>query len=283
MNTLAQQGRRVLILVGLLFALCTEQSQAQALEVSLSIMNRPGSSLAEWLANPDAVFLSVNNPRKEAIQFKIQTLMKKDTLLVARTKINEMPVLTLAPGTTLLHADNLVPPEAVEFMPQIQRTAQRGALLPPGNYSLCVQLVEPTAPEIELSDNTCKGFYVPGFDVPQLLEPINFATLDINKRIVFRWKGIIPQPSVPKIVRYRVQVYEVSKGQDALHALQTTQPIMERYSDNVQPLLLYWQPEKALFDSTREYIWTVQAVDTEGKPYGEPEGKAEPFIFRVTK
>lgn len=264
--------------------ICTSVwGSAQPLSITLSIMNRPGNSIADWLRNPDAVIFRITNPRTESANVRIVSTIKKENNVVAVTKFLSMPVLSIPPGTLALSTENLFPSEAMEFSSAVQRTALRGGLLPPGNYTVCIQLFEPNLPDITISNSECKNIFITGYDVPVLLEPSSYARLETNKPITFRWKGVQPHPSIPKIVRYKVFVYEVKRGQDPFYAAETAKPMYERYSESNTPLLLYWQPSKGLLNPELDYIWTVQALDMEGKPYGQPDGRAEPSIFKVVQ
>lgn len=274
---------KFLLYVGVLFMCVTVASTAQPLTISLSIMNRPGNSIADWISNPDAVIFRITNPRTESADVRVVSTITKENTVVAQTKFLNMPVLSIPPGTVSLSAESLFPPEAIEFSPQVQRTALRGGLLPPGTYSVCIQLYEPNIPDSTKSNRECKNVFVTGYDVPILLEPSNYTRIEPGNPITFRWKGVQPHPSVPKIVRYKVFVYEVKRGQDPFHAAETAKPIYERFSESNTPLVLYWQPSKGTLNPELDYVWTVQALDMEGKPYGQPDGRAEPAIFKVMK
>lgn len=257
------------------------QNTTQLLGITMNMSSRPGSTLSEWLERRETIECVISNTTERIITARIQTTILKDTILVAQTRFEQMPVLSFAPVATPLHAENIILPESMEFFALVRRTSQRGGLLPPGNYSLCVQLLDANNPLSIRSQKICVPFSIGGFEVPQLVEPMNYSKINPTKPITFRWKPVNPIPIIPRIARYKVQVFAVAKGQDPLHASMTSKPIFEKFSDSQTPLTLFWLPPKNLLTSLREYVWTVQAIDLEGKSIGEPNGLAEPFIFTV--
>ena len=194
-----------------------------------------------------------------------------------------MPVISLEQGNTTFFFDHIIPPEAVEFVPSMQRSGLRGGLLVPGNYSICVQVIDADNPDHQVCKVTCATFIVGGYEVPQLIEPINFHQIIPERALKFRWRSVNPLPPVPKIVKYKVMVFESRKGQDPSYVVQTFTPIFEKFSDANSAQTLYWQPPKDLLVLDRDYVWTVQALDADGKTYGEPDGLAEPFVFRLKR
>jgi hypothetical protein len=257
------------------------QNPSTVLGISVNMNTRPSSTLSEWIEKRETIECIISNTSERVITARIQTMIFKDSILVAQTRFEQMPVLSFAPVTTSLRAENIILPESMEFFALVRRTSQRGGLLPPGNYSLCVQLLDANNPLSIRSQKICVQFGIGGFEVPQLVEPMNYSKVNPTRPITFRWKAVTPTPVIPRIARYKVQVFAVAKGQDPLHASMTSKPIFEKFSDSQTPLTLYWLPTKNLLNSLREYVWTVQAVDLEGKTIGEPNGLAEPFIFTI--
>ncbi|MBL7998130.1 MAG: hypothetical protein JNL32_05775 [Candidatus Kapabacteria bacterium] len=260
-------------------AACT--TAAQTVTLSITFSGKPANSLSDWIADPNTIRAVINNTSKQRITAKMNTVIRKDSVPVAFTKLTDMPVLLFEPGITVLPSQNIISPETFQFTPAVQRTALRGGALPPGSYSVCVELRDAVNPVVMLSTTACLPFTLTGYEVPVLTEPQNFTTVRTQKSITFRWKPVVPQPPVPRIVRYKVLVYPVNEGQDPYHAAQTAVPLLEKWSDSKDPLVLYWQIPKATMVSGARYVWTVQASDANGDLYGEPDGLAEPFIFTI--
>jgi hypothetical protein len=94
---------------------------------------------------------------------------------------------------------------------------------------------------------------------------------DVRKPITFGWTPVVPKPQEP--VTYRVSVWEILPGQDAERAIKVNQPILTKLVD---------EPTLALRSDVVtgpcmppylcDYVWSVQALNRNGKPIGENHG-----------
>ena len=118
---------------------------------------------------------------------------------------------------------------------------------------------------------------------PKLVSPENgkeFAPRDMTSRAMFRWTAIVPKPQEP--VTYRIKVWQLMEGQNATQAMRSNQPIVTKDVDNITQTEisnLYTGPCRPPY--LCDFMWEVQALNREGKPFGKNEGKSEAWSFNV--
>ena len=72
------------------------------------------------------------------------------------------------------------------------------------------------------------------------------------------------------------------QGQNALQAMMAGQPVVTKDAENLTQAVvtnLYTGPCKPPY--LCEYVWTVQALNREGKPIGRNNGTSEPYTFKI--
>jgi hypothetical protein len=95
---------------------------------------------------------------------------------------------------------------------------------------------------------------------------------------VFRWTPIIPKPAEP--VTYRLRVWQLMQGQNAVAALKSNTPIYEKEVSNLNQF-----PVANLLSSLScdggecRFVWTVQAITKDEKYYGKNNGQSDYFTF----
>lgn len=181
----------------------------------------------------------------------------------------------------------------------------KDCVLPPGDYELCVQFfgsgtaaVSPGAGPgtttgaaglSPLSEEKCRSFsiaekeqqtYLP----PQLVTPADatvFSEKEIKQPITLRWTPVIPRPRDP--VTYRLKIWQLMQGQNGVQAMKANQPIVTKDVDNLTQTIinnLISGPCKPPY--LCEFVWNVQALNKEGKPYGSNEGKSGTNQFSMS-
>ena len=159
-------------------------------------------------------------------------------------------------------------------------------ILKPGSYELCVQFFGEGAAGKTLIGEACKSFTVANVETeakiyqpPQALTPADgtqFSDSDLKKPMTFRWTPVIPRPQEP--TTYRLTVWQLMQGQTGTQAMHVNQPIITKNVDNMTQAVIYITGD---FTSP-QFIWNVQALNKEGKPIGENEGKSKPFQFSAS-
>jgi len=159
-------------------------------------------------------------------------------------------------------------------------------ILKPGSYELCVQFFGEGAAGKTLIGEACKSFTVANVETeakiyqpPQALTPADgtqFSDSDLKKPMTFRWTPVIPRPQEP--LTYRLTVWQLMQGQTGTQAMHLNQPIITKDVDNMTQAVIYITGDFTF----PQFIWNVQALNKEGKPIGENEGKSKPFQFSAS-
>lgn len=272
---------------------CSQLLYAQV-TINLIVSNRPPANLSEWAAKKEVVTLIINNIAQGVQRrVKIKTTVKTtDGTEVSVTDLNLAPVITLPDGNTVLNASTVYPLEIQKFNGTYQRSLQRAGKLPADNYQFCVQLVN-SVDFAPVTNEVCKIFFVAALQLPILMMPQNGQQLDIQKAktaITFRWTPLVPRPQ--GAVGYRLQVFEILAGQQAVQALRSNQPVLDKIVNNQTQFI--WQPQLGFItDATQDsatvstlplnrFIWTIQTIENNSViTEGSNEGRSEPLQFSV--
>jgi hypothetical protein len=157
-------------------------------------------------------------------------------------------------------------------------------VLKEGTYQLCAQFFN--IDKIAISDEVCRDITIEDiklsdFIAPTCMAPENGKQLsekEAKKPIVFRWTPIIPKPAEP--VTYRLRVWQLMQGQNAVAALKSNTPIYEKEVSNLNQF-----PVANLLSSLScdggecRFVWTVQAITKDEKYYGKNNGQSDYFTF----
>lgn len=273
MRTLSRHLSASIVL--LLLGLMTAHAQ---LRVSVNISSRPEPYLSNWAQRKDAVVVTITNSTGSEVQAKFDCRVNKDGSYLAKTKPEKMVVLTIPVGISQFFGEDLIPLESMSVAGGADQTAVRTGMLPAGFYEFCVGLLHPTTNAV-ISEPVCRTFTMKSYQAPILLLPIDKGEISALNRPMLRWTPVAPRPDFP--VSYRVQVFEVLKGQTPINAFRVNKPILDQ--QNVTASQLLWPPDYELPRPGQQYIWSVRATDERGSPVGEPDGYATPFTFTATQ
>jgi hypothetical protein len=163
----------------------------------------------------------------------------------------------------------------------------KGCVLPPGDYNLSLQFWGyNNGKAIALSDEKIKPFTIKGNDQqayqqPQAISPADGATLpdaDIKNPITFKWTPVVPKPQEPVI--YRITVWQLMNGRGGGPAIKANTPILTRDVDNItQAIITNLVTGPCMPPYLCDFVWSVQALNKEGKPYGANNGTSEALRF----
>lgn len=269
-------GRKSLIAV-LALIVCVSSAQSQRLSAVLSVAARPDPYLANWAQRRSTATITVTNATGGGVQGKFKVTVSKDGADVARTKTEQMSIVTFPIGISQWNAETMMPMQNVTFLGSSKTTAERTGQLPAGNYNFCVDILDPTGQTSLIGTQVCRPFYLTSYQVPILLQPLDQSTVQRNERPTMRWTPVSPTP--PYTVRYQVLVFEVLPGQQPMQAYRGNQPIARRDVRGQTQWL--WPLDIELPGRVDQYIWTVRAFDDHDNPLGDPDGYAQPFTFRM--
>ncbi len=157
-------------------------------------------------------------------------------------------------------------------------------LLKEGSYQICAQFFN--IDRIAISNEVCKEFkgdsqkleeYAP----PTLITPEDgkkFTEGELSRPLIFRWTPLVPKPQQP--ITYRLKVWQLMQGQNGAAAMRSNPPIVTKDVDNITQAVIssiYTGPCRPPY--LCDYVWQVQALNKDGKPVGNNEGKSEMFRF----
>lgn len=242
--------------------------------VSFTVKNQLPASIDNWNNMPGALLLVAQKPpsiRVEGVRLVVQ--IKSGGALVCGNNVQ-----------TGLPVEN--------FTTRTFNTAELTGLLSgchdlkDGSYSICAQFYN--IDRVPISNEVCKEFTVESpreidYAPPTLITPENdrkFSIRDMMKPVMFRWTPLVPKPR--EVVTYKLRVWQLMEGQNGIQAMRTNQPIITKDVDNITQAVVnnvLTGPCKPPY--LCDFIWTVQAVNREGKPMGRNNGTSEPFMFSV--
>lgn len=258
---------------------CANGAIAQPLRISFNLSSQPNPYVAEWSSRRETAILTVTNTTNAPIDAKITARILVGTELRAETKFAELDVVTIpARSTQTFYGEDIAPFNAMSFYGGVETSTVRTGQIPAGSYTFCIQLLDPIT-RTALSLEVCRPFTIVNYQGPFLQLPADKSTLRQDERPTFRWTSVAPMPKSP--VRYRFLVFEVLAGQSSMQAFRGNQPIIEHEVRGATQQL--WLPELAEREAGMTYVWTVQALDNEGRAIGDRDGYADPFTFSIAR
>lgn len=249
------------------FLLCCFISFGQ--QVQLKVASNPPQFLADWENQKQLVITTVTTPPGQSLLVRIGCVIQSGSTVVARTDIKRVPVVRLDQPVKIFYTDDVLPANALIVTVPDNK-------LPEGDYNLCVRLFD-EAGQRALTQPVCQPFSIRSYQQPQLILPADKSILlpAQAKTIQFRWTPVSPMPT--GIVTYKLQVFEVMSGQYPEQAVRSNQPVLEKELPGATQFI--WIPQNDI--QPNQYVWTVQALDREGRPIGKQDGRATPFTFRI--
>ncbi|MFI5133530.1 MAG: hypothetical protein ACHQEB_04295, partial [Chitinophagales bacterium] len=251
------------------FLLCCFFGYGQQLQ--LKVASNPPQFLADWENQKQLIILTVVNGAGTAPIVRIGCVIQSGSTVVAKTDLKRMPNIHLDQPVKIFYTDDVLPANALIVTVPDNK-------LPEGDYNLCVRLYDETG-QRALTQPLCQPFSIRSYQQPQLILPADKSALlpAQAKTIQFRWTPVSPAPT--GIVTYKLQVFEVMNGQYPEQAVRSNQPILEKELPGATQFI--WIPQNDI--QPIQYVWTVQALDREGRPIGRQEGRATPFTFKIAE
>ncbi|MBN2000335.1 hypothetical protein JW935_22485 [candidate division KSB1 bacterium] len=157
--------------------------------------------------------------------------------------------------------------------PEFESAILRHGRFPAGAYNICITVVD-----MEVGHEVgsgCVFFNVTMPGAPRLVTPFEDETIQ-EEYPMFQWT--IPSPLPPEAeVYYYVKICRREEGQTVFEAI-----------DNIAAFEIPYYRESSLqypleglrLEEGSEYVWQIQALDLEGKPVGENDGKSEIWSFK---
>src|ERR1035437_3676319 len=267
-----------LTILAILFFLSIVSMQGQNIQL---IMNpKPSPYISDWSTHIETASLIISNATNADIKVKVKTEIFDGTgSLVAYHDLSKMPVLSVPPGVTTYHAEDIFPLPAANYKGKLGNISKTGRI-PDDHYQICVSLKNPISGDpMGTSGTVCKLFTIVAYQAPSLITPANNSVIEEkdSRGIFFRWTPVIPSP--PTIATYRLQIWEVLEGQTNMIALRANQPIVDKEIKG--KIQTQWPIDFPRPESNRKYVWTITPLDDEGRNIVDGNGFAEPFGFSI--
>lgn len=239
--------------------------------------------IREWGNDTSLVILRLRGSAITPAEVIVRTLVYKDSHVVAYTRAGDASVVSLTDATTTLRTHEIFPPDGIECLWSLSGTITRRGSLRPGEYMIRCQVLNAQNTDEVLAQSNDATCAVQGFEAPALIEPPTYHWISLKRDLEFRWNPVSMLPPWPGTVRYKLLLYEVPEGSDPDEVEHRRKPMFQAYSSAASPLGMKFQPSKIPLRLGGMYVWTVQAVGDDGKPYGDDSGYAESFVFRVRR
>jgi hypothetical protein len=264
-----------LLLLSLFFISTAAICQLQQIKiVSFTVKNSLPSKVDEWGTIPAAIILTAQ---------KAPTIQLKEPKLVIQIRSGGSIICGNNQSTAQpMNAFDVKTFTANEIIGMLSNCKE----LKEGSYQLCAQFFN--LDRIAISNEVCKEFKVESpklqeYAPPTLITPEdgkNFTEAELSRPLSFRWTPLVPKPQQP--VTYRLKVWQLMQGQNGAAAMRSNPPIVTKDVDNITQAVvtgIYTGPCRPPY--LCDFVWQVQALNREGKPIGNNEGKSEVYKFGV--
>jgi len=264
-----------LLLLLLMLTGATAYSQLQQIKiVSFTVKNQLPAVIDNWGSTPGSLLLVAQLPpnvRVKGIKLVVQ-IKAGGSIICSNNSAGGMQVDEF---TTRTFSAN-----------ELTGSLQGCHDLKDGNYSICVQFFN--VDRVAISNEACREFTVEtpkdiDYAPPTLITPDNgktYTEAELSRPITFRWTPLVPKPK--ENVTYRLRVWQLMQGQNALQAMRSNQPIATKDVETITQAVIngiYTGPCKPPY--LCDFVWQVQALNKEGKPMGRNQGNSEPYTFKV--
>lgn len=247
--------------------------------ITISLPANPDAMIANWGTSSSMLVISANTTAanlKQVEESKILVTINKGAVKACGSYTSASAPNTNFNSINKVWSGNM----AVALLGQ-------DCVLAPGEYEICVQIF--SLRNVPISDIKCKSFTIKeketekektNYSAPQAINPADGTVLndaDVKKTMTFLWIPVVPRPK--ESVIYKVKVFEILQGQTASTA-KATPPILEKEVVSMNQFVLPSLSSLPIAEGS-SYGWYVQAVNREGKPYGENNGNSNVNTFSL--
>lgn len=262
------------LLLLILFSSITHAQENSIAINSFTVKNQLPSNVNDWGNTPSALLLVAQNNSWGARPMRLLIAVKK----------GDNKICGIADGIDLDYFKT----HSFQTNDLLAALGNYEAL-PPGDYTLCARFrgMSDNRQWEDISTEVCKPFTVGGgnadaqkYTRPSLISPENnkaFTEKEANAPITLRWTPVVLKPQEPVI--YHIRIWQVAAGQSPIQAM-TGQPVVEKEGENLTQTNI----TSGLFPCSPNcnFIWTVQATNKEGHPYGE-NASSDFSLFTIIK
>ncbi|MFI5263022.1 MAG: hypothetical protein ACHQM6_00745 [Candidatus Kapaibacterium sp.] len=170
------------LLVSVLTASPEKVSAQINIEPNLLMPANPSPYLSDWQSQAGSIQLTavLQQPYNQPVKLAAQVSLNGQ--IVARTKPENMPMLSLHQGMNSFNAVSIIPYQAISFVGGIDQASQRAGRLPEGNYEICVWFINPET-GAALATSPCRPFTIMDVQPPVLISPTSGTTFGRQKLV----------------------------------------------------------------------------------------------------
>jgi hypothetical protein len=241
----------------------------------LNINPYPSPYISDWQNNPGSlgsmtIFRTGSSAEEVTISVTV-TLNGVGQVLNGVTEPFTIPPVSsyVVDNTKILKIDNPSYPNS-----DLKSKTTQSGRLPEGEYTVCVTVLN--IDNVPLVSNVCSNFTIIYPQPPQLIYPVDGDSLDANTKYpTFQWTPVIVPPNYP--IKYTLKIAEMLQGQTPLQALSANVPTYS--NENITTSSFLYPIDAFPLDTSKSYVWQVQAVDQNGFPPTQNNGKSEIYTF----
>ncbi len=244
---------------------------------TLTINPFPSPYINDWQTNPSSlgslsIFKDSRTPTQITLQVTI-TLGGVGEVFSGTSAPIAIPAVTnyLIDNTKIMRISNPSFPNS-----DLKSKSIQSGRLPEGEYMLCVNVLDQNGGL--LAANVCGNFTIVYPEPPHLVYPLNSDSLEsTNKYPTFQWTPVFVPPAYQ--IKYSLKIAEILQGQTPDQALAANVP---QYENNNLTAATFVYPIDALpLEPGKIYAWQVQAVDQNGLPPTQNQGRSEIWTFSI--
>jgi hypothetical protein len=257
----------------------------QSLQAQVTVVPLQSPYLSDFDRSPQAMMITVSNPSRQDVRFKVSgtlRLLRQNRIVVRTIDDQTREFVVPASGNLTLLATDFLNRSTLDIAQQDQEAVLRTNRIPEGEYELCVKLIDPNNRQRELSmPIPCRQFRTQTPQAPQLLSPINGKPAT-QAFPVFSWTPTFFTSG--RTALYIVTVARILPGQTPRQALESNIPLVK--SEPLQTPSFSYPPtaeQLSQIPDATQFVWQVQALDENGVPIGENNGKSEIWTFSAPR
>jgi len=230
----------------------------------------PTPYFGEWETRTDITSLTISNMGSEAAHLKVFMRVTSSTLGEVASGWS-LPFDVEGMETRVLQSDEFIDYSTVSYNASVEDQVRATNRLPEGVYTAHVEIWEVDGGKIWENE---ADFNILSFRQPSLITPLDGEVVLIHEQ-PFEWESVTEYPDFE--AHYRLRIYEVNPGQSPSDAVSANSIFYE--DELVNATSLVYPFDAPPFESGRQYAWYVQALDRDGRPIGENDGRSEIWTF----
>lgn len=250
-------------------------SQSSQWNSVINISSFPSPYINDWERDPTVIGMTLFYTGSSPVRYIIQSEFTHESLGKVFKSESEEKQISSGPQTINLASYDVVYWQDIEYDRSQRERVARSGKFPEGNYRVCIKILN--AVNRNLLHENCSNFQITYPNPPQLLSPANNSVVNVENP-TFSWTPVFSPRDFN--INYRVKIVEKLPGQTNERALLANVSHFE--TEVLNSNVLNYPSDALRFEDSKEYVWQVIALDQNGEPAADREGKSEIFAFRYS-